>query len=336
MKKINDFHNFFPKSYKNISESEILDDISAIVFKGNLDNISRTEYYQKFYFHHPEIRWSFLASMVSRNAGWNMCDLMSTCFLQGISPEIRERLFLTYERANWLIFHDAFPQLLIYHYSTVSRKPLFHFLKKFMVSDFMIKEWLTFWHGSDSDRLTKALIINEQNLIQKPIINHPVYKKRVFKTILFHFQEYFHFSCVVFPTLIGNLYGASVSRFSKLDERIELGKRLDQILFHPDLYPRFLDFSKKVEHTGSRYDYEKVFKRRPLRTTPFLRTVYPVVEHHIREQADWSLEGSHKEKWFYPAQLKEDIHLTDWFLHKRFQQQRILTIKTCFTTNKES
>ncbi len=41
----------------------------------NMDNISRTECYQEYYVRNSEIRWAFLASMVSRNAGWNMTDL---------------------------------------------------------------------------------------------------------------------------------------------------------------------------------------------------------------------------------------------------------------------
>ncbi|GAA3327359.1 hypothetical protein GCM10020331_066980 [Ectobacillus funiculus] len=41
----------------------------------NRDNISRTHAYKEYYLRNCEIRWSFLASMVSRNAGWNMTDL---------------------------------------------------------------------------------------------------------------------------------------------------------------------------------------------------------------------------------------------------------------------
>ena len=41
----------------------------------NVDNISRTQSYQEYYLRNSEIRWAFLASMVSRNAGWNMTDL---------------------------------------------------------------------------------------------------------------------------------------------------------------------------------------------------------------------------------------------------------------------
>ena len=92
-----------------------------------------------------EIHWSFLASMVSRNAGWNMCDLEGKWFPIFYEKEMRERLFLTYERANWLIFQDAFPQLLLYQYSTKVKQAMFHLLKYFHVSSFMEREWNYFW-----------------------------------------------------------------------------------------------------------------------------------------------------------------------------------------------
>ncbi len=46
----------------------------------NADNISRTNAYKSFYDRHPEIKWSLLASFVSRNAGWSMTDLKAVCF----------------------------------------------------------------------------------------------------------------------------------------------------------------------------------------------------------------------------------------------------------------
>ncbi|MCY7784708.1 DUF2515 family protein, partial [Bacillus sp. S20C3] len=46
----------------------------------NADNISRTNAYKAFYDRHPEIKWSLLASFVSRNAGWSMTDLKGSLF----------------------------------------------------------------------------------------------------------------------------------------------------------------------------------------------------------------------------------------------------------------
>ncbi|UOK59911.1 DUF2515 domain-containing protein [Bacillus sp. OVS6] len=54
-------------------------------------------------------------------------------------------LFLTYEDANWLIFSDAYPQLMLYEISKQKGHPLFHLLDEFHVSPFMKREWQIFW-----------------------------------------------------------------------------------------------------------------------------------------------------------------------------------------------
>jgi hypothetical protein len=206
---------------------------------------------------HPEIGWSFLAAMVSRNAGWNMADLYAGHYRHLLDDAARSRLLLTYERANWLIFRDAYPQLCIYHHSKKEGRPLFHLLEAFFVSGFMKEEWEHFWRHGNKKRLLRALIVNEQHVIQQPVIENPAYKRRVFHAPFYILQELFHFSCVIFPTLHGELYGKTVVQFRKTWKRIELGKKLADLLFHPDLFPRFLDFALKVEHTGSRHDYER-------------------------------------------------------------------------------
>lgn len=310
-----------------LEERELINIIHQQLFSGNKDNISRTKSYQNIYFLHPEIKWAFLAAMVSRNAGWNMCDLKGKLYPHILSPSMQKDLFLTYERANWLIFRDAYPQLLIYHYSTIVNRPLFHLLDHFSVSQFMKKEWLHFWNTRRKERLLKALIINEQHTIQKPVIKHPIYRKKVFHSSIFYLQELFHFSCVIFPTLNGQLYGASIVRFRKVSERVKLGIRLANILFDPDLYFYFKQFAMKTEHTGSRFDYEKYLFPKKKRSTPMLRVVYPVIEHHVHQYEDWSL----KQKSVFPSiRMKKPIHITDWFLKKQQQLEQYVQFKLLF------
>ncbi|MGJ7909407.1 DUF2515 domain-containing protein [Neobacillus sp. LXY-1] len=288
----------------------------------NKDNISRTNAYFTYFKKNSDILWSFLASMVSRNGGWNMCDLEGSTFRQLLSPQIRKQLFLTYERANWLIFHDVFPQLLLYQYSTKSGRPLFHLLPYFEVSSFIQKEWIRYWKEKDQNRLTTALIINEQNVIQTPVIEHPIYQKKVFHSFLFNFQDWLHFSCVLFPTCGGEVYGASVNGFRSLSKRINLGKRLASILFHPRLYPYFFEFAEKTPHTGSRSDYEQYFKLKTPGKTPILRLTFPIVEHHQRATVDWSKHRMVSPTWLYgPARHRHPIHLTDWYYNKAYQLQ---------------
>nr|WP_246140955.1 DUF2515 domain-containing protein [Bacillus marasmi] len=318
-------------SYKLSYEEEFcLRKIKEATEKKNVDNISRTRAYFVFFETHPDINWAFLASMVSRNGGWNMCDLEGKWFPRALPKKLRTLMFLTFERANWLIFQDAFPQLLLYHYSTKMGQPMFHLLRFFYVSGFMEAEWNNYWRKRDGKRLMTSLIINEQNVIQHPVIEQPVFKKKVFHSFPYNFQDWFHFSSVIFPTLDGDLYGASVSGFTKLSNRIDLGKRLADILLSPELYHRFYQFAKQTEHTGSRVDYERYLKQKHLRDTPFLRTTYPVISHHIHEHQDWSEFRKIKKAWYKPIHHKRPIFLTDWYIEKQKQMRTLIGIEEMF------
>jgi hypothetical protein len=301
------------------NDDEIVSHIVNTTKNKNYDNISRTKAYEDFYWNHPEIKWAYLASMVSRNAGWSMTDLQGKWLRKALGIEQRSLLFMTYERANWTIFHDAYPQLLLYEWSKRRNEPLFHLLKAFKVSRFMEQEWSRFWQENKVDRLMTALIINEQNVIQTPVMNNNNYKSHVFKTIPYKIQERFHFSTVVFPILSGKLFGFSVSNFDQLKKRIELGKRLAWLLFYSGLYEQFMTFSKTVPHTGSRYDYEQYFPDNRKRETPLLRTTYPMVSHSLDvKRKDW-FHGQNTEKWFKEKKVPKNYELTEWFKHKQDQ-----------------
>lgn len=107
------------------TERKIIHSIKGLVKQNNIDNLSRTEAYLRYYQENKAIKWSFLAHMVSRNAGWNMCDLKGKWFSKVIGKQKRDLLFQTYEKANWLIFQDAYPQLLLYQYSTKKGRQCF-------------------------------------------------------------------------------------------------------------------------------------------------------------------------------------------------------------------
>lgn len=313
------------------NERSLMELIKKHTAKNNIDNISRTDAYFHFYKEHPEVRWAFLASMVSRNAGWNMCDLEGSCFPKLFQKKVRDTLYLTYERANWLIFQDAYPQLLLYHYSTKMKRPMFHLLKTFHVSSFMEREWQHFWDEGNKMRLMISLIINEQNVIQKPVIDHPVYKTKVFRSFLFFFQDWFHFSSVIFPTCKGELYGASVNGFRSVSKRIDLGKRLARILFDSDHYSAIYEFASNTIHTGSRYDYEQYFKWKVCRNSPFLRCTYPIIAHHIHQFEDWSAKNQIKKGWqTEKVRQRHPEHITDWYLNKQKQLKAAARLAALF------
>jgi hypothetical protein len=314
--------------WKPENDEDVLFKIRLETNRLNIDNISRTAAYFDYYLRHPDMIWAFLASMVSRNGGYNMCDLEGEWFPRILAPQVRKRLFLTYERANWTIFHDAYPQLLLYHYSTKYGRPLFHLLSQLNVSSFMEGEWRHYWEERDQKRLMTALIVNEQNVIHAPIIEHHLYQKRVFNTLMFMFQDLLHFSSVLLPTKRGVLYGASVNGFKSVHKRINLGKRIADILFHPDLYPEFIEFALTTEHTGSRQDYEQFLPLSKKRDTPFLRTAFPVVSHHLRRQPDWFLKRRFHGSWMDPEiQHRHPIQLTHWFLEKQKQFQTLISLR---------
>lgn len=313
----------------SFDERALINKIIKDTEKGNIDNISRTVYYDQFYLRHKEIVWSYLASFVSRNAGWNMTDLEGE-ILGGLLPrQYREVLYLTYERANWLIFHDVYPQLLIYELSKQRKSPYFYLLKYFYVSKFMEKEWEVFWETRDSKRLCTALIINEQHVIQKPVIDDPYYHKHVFTSMPFVLEDRMHFSSVLFPTLEGELYGFSVHGFSKVKNRIELGKRLAWLLIESPEKEKFRQFASTVVHTGSRYDYEKYTRQVHRKRTPYLRSVFPIIPHHRSSNKDWYKDVSMRtiNKLFQKPKTIGVYHLTDWYDKKQKQLRWALKIE---------
>ncbi|MCT8138937.1 DUF2515 family protein [Anaerobacillus sp. CMMVII] len=305
------------------SEKELIRKVYKEIEAGNIDNISRTVFYEQFYLRNKEIIWAFLASFVSRNAGWNMTDLEGDLFRELIPQNYREILFLTYERANWLIFSDAYPQLLIYEISKREGKPLFHLLKFFHISKYIEVEWQRFWRDKDVERLCKALIVNEQHVIQKPVIEDSFYKAKVFRSLPFIAEDKLHFSTVLFPTLDGRLYGYSVHGFTKVKNRIELGKRLNWLLFHSNEKEKIREFAAQVNHTGSRYDYEKFVKKVARKRTPTLKSTFPVIHHHRGEYRDWfSKKDARKvENYLKEPTLIGDYDLTDWYYQKQQQLQ---------------
>ncbi|WP_162356359.1 DUF2515 family protein [Metabacillus mangrovi] len=311
----------------NTFESEIIRIVSRKTERANYDNISRTNAYLQYYRRNPEIMWSFLASMVSRNAGYNMTDLHSPCFVSALKSELRDQLFMAYEDANWLIFSDAYPQLLIYEESRKTGIPLFKLLSAWRVSPFMIKEWEGFFAAQDQERLLTSLIINEQHLIDRPILRHPVFRRAVFTSFVYRFQDMFHFSTVLFPTLKGELHGYSVSGFKNKNTRIELGKKLGRLLLKSRCSSEFYLFARAVPHTGARFDYEQFFPDRRVPQTPILRMLYPAVCHHIDDyKRDW-FHGEDLSRYYFNEEQDGRSELTDWFRRKRNQLQLFSTLK---------
>ncbi|MDF2947036.1 MAG: hypothetical protein K0S51_1715 [Bacillales bacterium] len=70
-----------------------------------------------------------------------MSDLKTRYFKRLIDKSILLHIFNTYEKANWIIFSDAFPQLLLYEYNKFNRLNDYSILEENQTSEFIIREW---------------------------------------------------------------------------------------------------------------------------------------------------------------------------------------------------
>ncbi|MDP4162511.1 MAG: DUF2515 family protein [Bacillota bacterium] len=240
-------------------EHKLVNQIKEKTKKFNRNNLTRTKAYLDFYNNHPEIHWSFLAHMVSRNGGWNMTDLKGEFLAKLMSMKDRITFFSFIERANWLIFKDAFPQLLLYEETLKRHKDLTHLISHFDVSRFMESIWKHFLHFNDSAILTLGLIINEQNYIEKRIVQHNEMKKEVFGTLEFLLQDLLSLNQILFPydnNGLVKLAGLTVHHFESLHTRIQIGKKLYSVLFSDgSVSLQVHNWAKRNPHTGSRKDY---------------------------------------------------------------------------------
>ncbi|EZP77031.1 hypothetical protein H839_10563 [Parageobacillus genomosp. 1] len=243
-----------------MEEKQLVQQIAARTKEKNENNVTRTAAYLDFYKRHPEIHWAFLGHMVSRNGGWNMTDLKGELLLYLLTEEERQAFFSFLERGNWLIFQDVYPQFLLYEESKKRGKPLFYLLPMFHVSTFMETIWNHFWRRGDPYILAIALVINEQNYLEKRVIQNPVFQKSVFHTIEFKLQDFLSLNHILFPyeDQQGNtvLIGQTLHQFHSLHERILLGKRLYSLLFqNSDTLERVFHWASLHPHTGTRKDY---------------------------------------------------------------------------------
>ena len=283
--------------------------------RANQNNVTRTKAYLDFYLKHPEIHWAFLAHLVSRNAGWTMTDLKGEYLPRFLSSDDQYAFFSFLERGNWLIFQDAYPQLLIYEESLKGKKPLFHLLSAFHVSSFMKVVWNRFWNDKTSDTLSVALIINEQYYIDSRVINDQHFNQTVFNTLPFQIQNVFNMNVLLFPMIRNGsiqLIGEPANHFLYVKERIELGKRLYQLVFSKhSILNDILEWSKRHPHSGSRKDFwpelfhsikegqpneKRVLEQCTIKKGPRLYSplfcVWKDVQHDSPDRKDWFVNTS--------------------------------------------
>lgn len=295
-------------------EKDLVKKIELETEKLNTNNLTRTKAYLDFFHNYPEIEWAFLAHMVSRNAGWNMTDLKGEFLSKILSSNEQKQFFLMLERGNWLIFQDAYPQLLLYAESKTADKPYFHLLSSFGVSRFMETVWTYYWKKRNGSLISIALIINEQNYIESRVIQNPKFEQSVLNTLEFKLQDTLNMNQILFPYKASRknlILGQTVRHFDSLSNRIELGKNLYVILFNgPQTYTNVLDWASKTPHTASRKDFWpmvfnnyketlpgglykpklehcKLEKNAPRIYSPSLHAAWKDIDHSNAKTEDW-------------------------------------------------
>jgi hypothetical protein len=295
-------------------ELRLIEEIKSVTQELNLNNITRTKAYMDYYKRQPGIHWSFLAHMVSRNGGWNMTDLKGDFLKQLLDKQTRNDFFAFLERANWLIFQDAFPQLLIFEESVKQNRKLFHLLPTLHISVFMEAIWEGYWKTRNDYLLTVGLIVNEQNYIENRLMKSSYFKHEVLDSIEFKIQELLSFNQILFPYSVKEktkLIGQNVNQFESLHERIMIGKKLYFLLFSDKQRLQALqNWAITNPHTGSRKDFWphlfndikeyapgnpftsrlvncKLKKRAPRIYSPKLEFAWQDIEHKPVEKGDW-------------------------------------------------
>lgn len=330
-------------------ERKLIDTIQKKRKIANQNNITRTKAYLDYYNNHPEIHWSLLAHLVSRNGGWNMTDLKGSLLSPFLTSERTSDFFLFLERANAYIFYDAYPQLLLYEASKKANKNYFHLLRYFSVSSFMKPFWDSFYVHKDSKLLTVALIINEQHYIQKRVIEHPFFKQKVTKTMLFQTQDAFQFTHVTFPYVSFQnkikLTGTSVQDFTEIAQRILIGKQLYMQLFGISPLSQHIKAFTAVEHTGSREDFwptvfskddkavaeqENFFlskKRKPFIYSPALEDVWGLIHHATPNKEDWYTSETNPFSYFSTIEQPGFLDISETYYKQLLKLSTITDLK---------
>lgn len=304
-----------PKLDLSTAEKTVVSSIKESTNFYKKNNVTRTKAYLEVYHRNPELHWAFLAHMVSRNAGWNMTDLKGQSINQLLSYNQKAVFFRFLEKANYLIFEDAFPQLLLYEKSKEDKTDYFHLLPHFGVSFFMLPVWQQFFDDQKKnvEMLTVSLIINEQHFLETHVMQNAFFKKNVLQSLTFQLQERLGFTHILFPHLSADgiqLAGLTVQQFSSLSSRIEIGKNLYVQLFKGILNGA-QSYADTKNHTGSRADYFPDIFSSKLELTkiwsPLLTSVWEDVQHPKLNRIDWFKANSCIEQYFsLPANVKTD------------------------------
>lgn len=228
----------------------------------NVDNVARTASYLELYAlareRGRELPWLLMAHVVSRNAGYLMTDLAVTLSGSGtmFTPEALTELFLFLERANYLIFFDAWHHVLQ------------HLLGRAEAADprtprFMREAWSRHEerararHGDRDDEraLVLDLVTNEQNLIENRVVHHPRFERA--RAMIGFLEAVGREAPIVLPPCGAKLPAIKVGGFARKERRIDAGRRIfDELLGDRARREEIFAWAMAHPHTGARSVYE--------------------------------------------------------------------------------
>ena len=251
----------------------------------NVDNVARTESYLALYAwtrdHDVELPWLFMAHLVSRNAGYLMTDLARRI---AASPDptmtsAMETLFVLLERANFLIFWDA------WHHVGAALAGEGATLAPPRTPAFMCAAWSRHLAHPDERTLVLDLVHNEQHLIEHRAIHHPQLAAGL--RLMFLIEASGKDRPLVFPC--GPNPEIRARRFAEVDQRIAVGRRIyDEVLADRARRDAMFAWAMAHPHTGSRGVHGGP-------AGPGVREVWP----RARVHALW--DGVHAEPTLDPA-----------------------------------
>lgn len=176
------------------------------------------------------------------------------------------------ERANFLIFYDAWHHVLL-HLLGRSRDA-----DPARVPKFVLKAWLRYERAAVASAaveraLVHDLVTNEQNFIERRVAHNARFARAA--AMIAFFESIGREAPIVLPD---KSYTTTVGGFASLDKRIATGRRIfDERLADRELRDRLFAWTVAHPHTGSRAAYGG-------RPTPALREAWP----HAAVKAAWS------------------------------------------------
>ncbi|MBA3542700.1 MAG: DUF2515 family protein [Deltaproteobacteria bacterium] len=239
------------------ADRERLHDFRASLDERNVDNVARTASYLELYAwtrrNPPDLPWIFMAHLVSRNAGYLMTDVARriAAATDPMLADAMRNLFVLLERANFLIFHDAWHHVCAHLAGdTASLAPP-------RTPAFMCDAWRRYEAaGAPSPARERALVLdlvhNEQHLIEHRAVHHPELAPGL--RLLFLIEATGKERPLVFPWPDATPPPEiRAGKFAVVERRIATGTEIfDRVLADHARRAAMFDWARAHPHTGSR------------------------------------------------------------------------------------